>query len=194
MYNISFGAKIPVASCQIQERATGDFIPAAVYEYDCKDYEDIKKVESAKGIWHYKNTITNDMKLKYSNFFFNFMPPENHKHYYTIEKEDGEIIGMTQTSHKDNSVNISFIETRSNGKYKYAGQALIAAVGMKILADNNDKLYVKCPVNDALDFYKKSCKFSEDSTGVLYMDRRQIKKFLTRTKKRTRAPIINLNA
>ena len=35
--NISFGKKIPLTTCQIQDKKTGKFVPATLFEYDCKD-------------------------------------------------------------------------------------------------------------------------------------------------------------
>ena len=42
---ISFGAKNPIAKCKIQNRETGKFENATVYEYTCTDKSDIEKLK-----------------------------------------------------------------------------------------------------------------------------------------------------
>ena len=46
--NISFGKKIPIAQCQIQNLATKKFEPATIYELDCHDESDLLEVVKPK--------------------------------------------------------------------------------------------------------------------------------------------------
>ena len=46
---ISFGAKIPIAKCKIQNKESGQFENATVYEYTCSDKSDVEKI---KRIWY----------------------------------------------------------------------------------------------------------------------------------------------
>ena len=72
--------------------------------------------------------IATEMKNKYEHI-------NNTKNFYVLhnekENEYGEvnILGICETENIDNDVNIAFIESKYNQKYKYVGQTLIAAVG-----------------------------------------------------------------
>ena len=50
--NISFGKKIPLTTCQIQDKKTGNFVPATLFEYDCKDEDDILEIVFTGKQWY----------------------------------------------------------------------------------------------------------------------------------------------
>ena len=69
--SISFGKKIPITSCQVQDKTTGNFLPATLYEYDCKDEQDILEVVFTGKQWYFSNSIIKNMekKLKLNEIF-----------------------------------------------------------------------------------------------------------------------------
>ena len=48
--NISFGQKIPMYHCSVQNTKTKEFVPATVYEYDCCDFFDAENIDKAADI------------------------------------------------------------------------------------------------------------------------------------------------
>jgi hypothetical protein len=49
IYPVSFGKKIPVAKCHIIDNQKKKAVPATVYEYDCKNADDVEDLKSANG-------------------------------------------------------------------------------------------------------------------------------------------------
>ncbi len=188
--SISFGHKIPIVSCQVQKKRTGDFVKATVYEYDCQSKSDIDEVSSIEGLNFYKYFIERHMINKYEYGKFGH---DNDKRFFVIQENGGEIIGLSQTNDVGENLNISYIETLRNKKYRFAGQWLIAAIASEVLASGGNRLFVKCPVDTALDFYYHDCKFKSNEDNELYMNKKQIKKFIKRTEQRTNSSVHNLN-
>ena len=62
---ISFGRKIPRYTCQIQNKYTGSYIPATIYEYNCKDESDYEEVNSLNRRWAFKENIGRNMEAKH---------------------------------------------------------------------------------------------------------------------------------
>ena len=63
--NISFGRKIPIIKCQIQDTDTGKFEPATVYQIDCKDESDVLEIRNLPDTWQYKLGIAKNMDRKH---------------------------------------------------------------------------------------------------------------------------------
>jgi len=83
--NISFGKKIPLSQCQIQNKETGNFEKATVYELDCKDKNDILAKYTIEGV---------NFPLGISNFELNKVLFENYKGTLpTIEEIESELKG-----------------------------------------------------------------------------------------------------
>ena len=59
--SISFGRKIPVATCQVKNLEKNKFTPATVYEFDCRDRSDMEELREAEGEWEFKRALYNDM-------------------------------------------------------------------------------------------------------------------------------------
>ncbi len=190
-YSVSFGHKIPIAACQVQEKLTGRFVKATVYEYDCQNKTDIDEVKSIKDLNTFRTLIAGHMYNKYT---FSKFGHDIDKRFFAIQENDGDIIGLSQTNNVGEDMNISYIETLRNKKYRFAGQTLIAAIGGELLSSGGRKLLIRCPVDSALHFYFDDCRFDVSENGELYMDKKNLKKFIERTEERTHAPVININA
>ena len=63
---ISFGAKIPIAKCKIQNRETGKFENATIYEYTCTEKADIEKIKriTSRQKWEYGLDFLDDAMWK----------------------------------------------------------------------------------------------------------------------------------
>ena len=198
--SVSFGKKIPIAQTQIYDRKKADFVPATVYEYDCRDKSDFQAIDNLKGHWGYKDVISYSMQRKYR-------APNNYeslnKSFYVLEKPTGESVGVSEIHNKDTKKEIKFIETQQTNKYKYAGQNIIATIAKKIIDGDEDKLIVKNPVAQSYDFYTKGCGFvperklfgcfndgsEPDGMQDLEMNRSELRRFVRQVEAKVQSSI-----
>lgn len=187
--NISFGKKIPIAICNIFDNQQNKFVPATINEYDCKDKSDIEEIKSLDDNWAHKDTIALNMRVKYFSL-------NNNRHcdarFYALENTEGEILGISYVDDLEKNVELRFIESRNDKRYKYVGQNILATIGKNILDGNQRKFIVRSAVSSAFDFYEKVCGFKDIGYSDLAMNRFDIHKFVKQTEKRTKAPIVNL--
>ena len=197
---ISFGAKIPIAECKIQNRKTGKTESATVYEYTCTDKSDVEKIKRivAREDWefgsdiaydaHWKNTV-----IENNDKCYGFMKDY---HVYTLENNRRKTIGLCETKETDNII-VEFCETLQDKKYKYAGQTLLASIAQKA-CNSSLTLIIENAATKALDFYRKVCGFTEevyeDEEISFIVDKRQMQDFIEQTEKRTNGKIVCLNA
>ena len=187
---VSFGRKIPVATCQVKDKEKDKFTKAIVYEFDCKDRSDMEELKDMDGYWDFKTALYNDMlhtrgrKLKGGN--------DNTRYFVMEDKKSKDIIGISEVSTEGTKTNIDYIESENEHKYKYVGQTLIAAIGTEVLYSGGTKLTVDCPIRTALSFYEKTCKFDKSPKGKLQFEEKGLKKFIKRTEKRTKSKILNV--
>ena len=115
-------------------------------------------------------------------------------HFFISELEDGTALGICETFinpyRKDTCVD--FIETEKSKKYKYAGQTLLAALGLNTLKNSRENLVINVPLESAKPFYIDVCGFSEVSKKKLEMKEADIKNFIKTVESRTKSPIIDL--
>lgn len=189
--NISFGQRIPTATCKILDTKEQKFVPALVCELDCYDKSDIDKIASLEGDWEHKDTIELNMKSKHSDIK---RGKGNDTKIYTLESDKGEILGMTCVDDLEKNVEVRFIESRSDHRYKYVGQNLLATLGQGVLNGRQNRLIIRSAVSSAYDFYEKVCGFKEIGYSDLEMNRFDILKFIRRTEEKTQSPIVNLGA
>lgn len=198
---ISFGAKIPIAKCKIQNRKTGQFENATVYEYTCTDSSDVDKIKkiTAKQDWQFGFDILNDMRWK--NYILEKDLKKhsyrvNSTHFYTLENSRRKTIGLCETQENDALI-VDLFETRTKGKYRFVGQTMLAALARKVLdVPSSSFLVIQNALPKSLDFYKKVCGFGQeikDGDEIYFVvDKSQLQSFVNQTEQRTNGEIISL--
>jgi len=100
------------------------------------------------------------------------------------KKNDRLDIKLITTNHKD---------------YKYAGQALIASLGRKLIDSNGKTLGIRAALNNVKNFYSYTCGFKNTTTensplgSNFELNNEEINDFINRTESRTRGKILNLS-
>lgn len=185
--NISFGKKIPIMQCQIVNTRTSEFVPATIYEYDCKDRKDADDINNIDGYWFFKNEIFFNAQDK-----IQFPKKYQNIRIFSLENNKGRTLGLMQCQKSGNQYDISLLEKRFLDKHKYIGSVLLAAAAKETLKSKAEKLIVSSPLPEAKDFYINECGFKTTSTKSLEMSQEQIKKFIRQTEQKTNSPIINI--
>ena len=189
--NVSFGQRIPTAICNVLDTKENKYVPALVCELDCRDKSDIDRIAAIDGDWVHKDTIELNMKSKYSDIR---RGKENDTRIYTLENADGEILGMTCVDDLEKNVEVRFIESRSDHRYKYVGQNLLASLGQRVLNSRQNRLIICSAVSSAFDFYEKVCGFKDIGYSNLEMNRMDLHRFIRRTEEKTQKSMVNLRA
>ncbi len=190
--NISFGRKIPIATCQLLDKKRNAYIPTVVYLFDGKDKSDISELQELEDSWEYRDEIIDNIKYKNTNHRL-FRPCDTA--IYTIEKYNGEKLGLCCADNRKKSLEVRFLESQSDKKYKFAGQCLLAAMGQTMLKTlEQEKFIIRSSLASAYSFYQDTCGFIEANYSDLEMDRENTQRFIKRTEERTKAPIIELEA
>lgn len=189
--NISFGKKIPIAQCQIQNIKTGKFEPATVYELDCKDESDLLETRKPKSKWEYASYIHENMSDKYR--YGAFSQDFDDCCFYILQDKNGETIGMAQTEEiYEDAYDLACLDTRKGKHYTFVGQTLLATVAREVQKKSGDILSVFGAVDSAMDFYKKVCGFKIGEFDRPYISAEDIPNFIQQTEERTNAKIIDL--
>lgn len=196
MNNISFGAKIPIALCQIKNAKSDKSSSAIIYEYDCKDPQDVWEIEriNAKLNWFYASNLTIRADLKYQGY-----KSYQNNAFYAIEDERGKTIGLCCAEENETNTKVKFIETKTNGKYKYVGQTMLATVAKRMLTNRQKKeLIISNAQESAYGFYEK-CGFHQDNSEAKYdivnyrMPKIEMPSFIRETEQKSQGRIINLD-
>lgn len=186
MIPVSFGKKIPIALCQIQNKKSKEFSYATIYEHDAKDKEDIDYFKNLPKRWRFKNQVADNIAMKH-DFRLIF---ENDR-YFSIENKEGTPIGIMQINEDDAFTDIEYIESHARKRYSYIGTWLVAIAGIETLKKQHDKLIITDALKPAQPFYIKHCGFKKNNE-ILEMKEKEIKKFLKQTQKKTHSQIIDL--
>lgn len=188
---ISFGRKIPLYNCQIQDIKTGEYTPATCYEYDCKDEDDYIEVRNLHLI--FKKDIALNMEIKHNEE--TYLNTKSNDSFFALQKGQ-EVLGLAQISTKNGFDNVEYITTKPNDKYKYIGQTLLACIGKEVLNKNNYQMTVNTPIESADPFYKRIGfkKYGEYPLDVYKMNTDEIKTFIDETEHTTKAPIMDVKA
>ncbi len=201
--NISFGQKIPLYQTQILDKETNQFQKATLYEFDCKDDEDINYVINQHDAWQYKYNFSVDMfgknrKIKNYDTLSDYDKQrlQNNK-FFVLENDKKEMLGLCEITGINNFFNIQYLESNNvqKSKYKYIGQSILAGISKQILSGfiPNSVLMIIDPAYTAKDFYTKKCHFSDDN-GHLIMDEQALKSFVSDVEQKTKSPLIDLRA
>lgn len=197
---ISFGAKVPIAKCKIQNKETGQFENATVFEYTCADKSDVEKLKriTAKQDWEFGVDIYNDARWK--NYIIEKGLNENsysinNAHFYSLENSRRKTIGLCETQ-EDAALVVDLFETRMKNKYRFVGQTMLAVFARKVL-NGSDFLVIQNALPKSLDFYKKACGFGQEikEGDEIYfvVDKSQLQSFINQTEQRTGGAIISLS-
>ena len=188
--SISFGRKIPRYTCQIQDKATGEFLPATIYEYNCKDESDYKEIKKLNRKWLFKDNIAHCMEVKHSvQSLFN---EKSNDSFFSMQVGK-DIVGLAQVCTLNGISNIDYITTKPRNPYKYVGQTLIAGIGKHMLKKNGYQMTVETAIDDAIPFYQK-IGFKEFGDYLFRMNRDDIETLIEITEFQTEAPILDKRA
>lgn len=189
--SISFGKQIPYIKCNVQERLSKKFEPATFYELDCKNISDYETVRKAKGNWKFMHYFLPNIRNK---MLINNIPGINTSDNFYILKTDSDdkLIGIVQTKNKDNNISIKFIESQSEGKYKYAGQNMVASLAKKLIKDDGKAIFVDAPLTSALPFYIGQCGFQIHDYGKLILPIQKAGNFIKQLEEDTETRLIDL--
>ena len=187
---VSFGKQIPLIRCNVQNNKTQKFVPATLYEADCKSIGDYETVSKAKGDWRFKNYILSNMRNK---MLINNIPglKTSDKFYLLKTDVDNSVIGMVQTREKDNKKCIKYIESKQDGKYKYAGKNMVASLAKNLIKENGEALVVDAPIASAIPFYIAN-GFRFYDYGKLILPIEDANKLIEFTEERAETSLIDL--
>lgn len=196
---ISFGAKIPIAKCKIQNKETGQFENATVFEYTCTDKADVDKIKRiiAKQDWQFGFDIFNDARWKNYAIEKDLKDCVNNTHFYSLENNRRKTIGLCETQEND-SVVVDLFETKTKRKYRFVGQTMLATLANKVInSPASPFLVIQNALPKSLDFYKKACGFTQEIKEgddiYFVIDKPQLQQFVKQTEQRTGGEIISLN-
>ena len=187
---ITFGAKIPVAKCQVYDKSQNDFVGATLYEYDCFDMSDRDEIRNLSGKWTYKDVISEAMLTKIVR---NFRGEESISKFFSLKTDDGETIGICYANENARELQINYISKKmDDANHKMIGQSMLASLADYVLNSNNFKLVIKTAVSSAYDFYEKTCGFrpvDDEKLSDLVMNRSEMVKFIRRTEEKMQGEI-----
>lgn len=191
--NISFGKKIPITKSQIFDNEHQKFVPVTCCSFDCSDKSDILEIEQMGDDWRYIGETLGNMRRKLERNNSGMLSPVI---VYTLEKDNGEKLGLCCCDDTERRMEVNYIETKQDGKHKFAGQVLLASIGTQMLDNSRQwSFIIRNAISSAYDFYQQKCGFKEnDYNSDLHMNRSETRKFIKQTEQRTKAPIIELRA
>lgn len=188
--NISFGAKIPIAKCQIQNTITKNFESALIYEIDCKDRSDINTFVMPEEEWNYAKCIQGNLADSMMMEAIYNVPRKSS--FYILQNKDGETLGISEVEKSaDNNYNLAYLDTKKDKQYKYVGQTLLSTVTREAYKKGTKKFTVFGAALSALDFYTETCGFKKNGPYTPIIERDEIPDFVRQTEKRTQAKIID---
>ena len=185
--NLSFKAKFPISNCHILDKKQNNFVEATVFEHDCKDLFDAYEVQKTDKDFAFRDLFLSGMHKKFIN---NKIGLNTTGHYYTLQKKDGEILGLCHTT-EDKDIEVALLSSRKFGNYKYVGQNILSALAQKTMEQNKEELKVGCVLEEAEDFYEKACGFEKRLNGVIepyytfHLSKENIPNFIEKVKKKT---------
>ncbi len=190
--SVSFGKKIPVASCKVKNNHTGKFERAKLYEYDCKDLADLQEFAKLPDYWGFKDAILSGMCEK--KVVLDKHNVSTGVSYFVLQDKNDETIGICSAKKSLTDYGVKLIQTTPLKSHKYTGQAMLAALALVGLKENRNKFEIKYPTDEAMTFYTDKCCFQKgESKYHLEMDRRGMKKLLRKVQARTHSQIVDIS-
>ena len=198
--NISFGKQIPISQCKLLDKKTDRFVDATLFEFDCKDMSDLYYFKGDNRSWTYKPHLLRDMFFKRENLaYYNSLSEIqkeaiNENRYYALSTENDKLVGICETHGTGNQVDVYYLETEENHRYKYAGQSILASLSKQLLNNfTNPVLTVNYPHNTARNFYINKCGFKSKDAVSLSMSKKELSAFVNKFECKTNQPIINFS-
>ncbi|MBR6162609.1 hypothetical protein IKQ26_01785 [bacterium] len=174
---ISFGKKIPIATCDIKDINKDKFIKATIVRYDCSDYSDIEEIRDLSSDWKFRKNVASYMGRDYNTKGTSRISPYS---FFAMKTQNGETIGYAQTKDSGEDLVLDFLESEPNKKYKYVGTNMISCLsGLALKEKKYKRLYIPNPIREARGFYIKQCGFKEKTRDfTLSLDKQGMKKSL----------------
>ena len=117
-------------------------------------------------------------------------------HFYSIENIHRKTIGLCETVENKN-FSVELLETQKDKPYRFVGQTMLATLCKKS-TDSNKPLIIENAVALALDFYRKTCGFTQEVHNnneiSFVVNKPQMQDFVKQTAQRTNGEIVFLNA
>lgn len=152
--SISFGKKIPLAKCQIQDRTNNTPVNATIVEYDCNDLSDMAEIKNLKN-WTYSKFMSDNMARVFKTKQY-FTPSCS---FFAIEDDKNEIVGIASTKSVGEELILDSLESSPDKKYKYTGKNMLTFLKDYALSKGLKKIYIPIAVESARDFYINKCGF-----------------------------------
>lgn len=176
--NISFGKKIPIATCQIINEAAKKPETVTIFEHDCKDIEDFEYFKNLKGSWVYKNEIAKSALQK-----FNEPSSKSDTKIYSMETKRGKTTGIMEVSQYGKLCDVQHLESHYKGLYSLSGTSLLAYLAKEQLNYNAESIFVSNPALSARKFYTRHCFFEPYGPIALELNQKGMKKLINKTEK-----------
>ena len=178
---ISFGNKIEFASCRVLNRDTQNFQNAKLYEFDCADVSDIcYMTNKTPKKWKFKKIICEDIKKDYGKKHLKIpktIKPLKTSRYFIIES-NGKPIGVCEAENNEKNLNINYLESFKNEKYKYTARAMLAALAKYNLRENKGTIVIPIPTPCASSYYTNVCGFEEKKNAYLALEHKNPRNFI----------------
>ena len=199
---ISFGKKIPISTCNIYDKYSGNYTKSTLYEIDCKDRSDIKYIKDIKGVWNYKNEIVLNAEDKHrilsnnKNAACRKQPKDDFylhgNQFFSLETPEKDVVCLCQTEQYGDDIDITFLESGGRNRFRYCAQTMLAFIAKHLL--NTDKiLTIRIPAYNATWFYSDVCKFERvcNHSGFELPEENMIS-FVQNVEERTNGEIIDI--
>lgn len=154
--SISFGQKIPIAKCHIQDRKNNSVVDATIVEYDCNDLSDMAEIKNLKN-WTYSKFMSDNMSRVFKTK--QYLTPSYS--FFAIENDKKEIVGIASTKSIGEELILDSLESSPDKKYKYVGKNMLTFLKNYSLSKGLKKIYIPIAVESARDFYIKKCGFKQ---------------------------------
>ncbi len=177
---ISFGKKIPIASCQIMDLNKNKYVKANIVQYDCADMSDVDEIRNLSSDWYFKKNVSKNMERDYLLKGTTRISPYS---FYAMETQRGETIGYAQTKDMGRDLVLDILESEPDKKYKYVGTNMISCLsGLALKNERYKRFYIPNPLKCARSFYIEQCGFKENAKDyTLMLDKQGMKKSLRNT-------------
>ncbi len=152
--SISFGKKIPVAKCHIQDRTNNNQVNATIVEYDCNDLSDMSEIKRLHN-WTYSKFMSDNMERVFKTKQY-FTPSFS---FFAIENDNKEIVGIASTKSVGGDLILDSLESSPDKKYKYTGKNMLTFLKNYALLKGLSRIYIPIAVESARDFYINKCGF-----------------------------------
>ena len=184
---ISFGRKIPVATCSVINKVNKAPQKAIIFEHDCCDKKDYEYFINLPNRWEYKEEVAAQALRKHNYPLSNLGTK-----IYSIETATGRAIGIMETYQNGKMCDVQHLESKLKGLYGYTGSTLLSFLAQEKLNQNISSIFVSNPAKSARKFYTEHCFFKDCPPLALKLDKTNMERLIKKTQKKTKDKILNL--